>query len=115
MNIVAMLYGPPPIDSEHVCEFCGHQWTALEDVWGETKHYCPHCGRECLTPRTYNTLEKLVKDYPDKEEREKILSNMTNKELDVLLKHILKANGNEVNVIEYYSDYESKEIRRFDT
>ena len=28
---------------------------------------------------------------------------------------ILKANGNEVNVIEYYSDYESKEIRRFDT
>lgn len=28
---------------------------------------------------------------------------------------ILKANGNSVNVIEYYHGYDAKEIRRFDT
>lgn len=28
---------------------------------------------------------------------------------------ILKANGDSVNVIEYYGGYEAKEIRRFDT
>lgn len=41
----------------------------------------------------YTTLEEVAKDYPDKTEREKILSKMSEKELNILIKNMPNVSG----------------------
>ncbi|MBQ9809332.1 MAG: zinc ribbon domain-containing protein [Ruminococcus sp.] len=41
-DIVQCVYGPMPVDREHVCRKCGYKWTSckmIDDEW-----FCPICG-----------------------------------------------------------------------
>ena len=43
MNFEGCIYGPPPIEREHVCENCGFSWT--NHVMIDRENYCPKCGK----------------------------------------------------------------------
>ena len=41
----------------------------------------------------YRTLDELIKDYPDKTEREAHLKRMSNQEIDTLISHMRNIQG----------------------
>ncbi len=60
---VALVYGPPPRESEHVCLKCGYSWTTFS--MDDKERYCPKCGgdapikEEEEKPRNADWFKKL--------------------------------------------------------
>lgn len=46
INISDCLYGPPPIEVEHECKYCGNRWTSGSASWRDNENYCPSCGKK---------------------------------------------------------------------
>ena len=42
MNFNGCVYGPPPVERNHICEKCGYSWTNC--VMIDHDRFCPKCG-----------------------------------------------------------------------
>ena len=43
-DVICCVYGPPPVEREHVCKACGYEWTSFAMI--DAEKYCPRCGGE---------------------------------------------------------------------
>ena len=41
-DIMACIYGPPPVKRTHKCEKCGYRWKTMKMI--DNEQWCPKCG-----------------------------------------------------------------------
>ena len=41
-EVIATIYGPPPVEREHRCTGCGYTWRTCAML--DRERYCPRCG-----------------------------------------------------------------------